>query len=240
MFLLSAILAIFTKVFPERSGHEPLYELAFAEPAIDFVACKQDDVDVFGAFEMLCRDFPYATCEEGVRQVGHGTGVGRYGEKGFPLSVAVTGFFEEFTPCSFERTGVGGVDDACNEFNECFAKSMAVLAYEHEVLVFRQSDDVDPLGVFEDVEFGVYGAVGQTYGILPHGKPRTAVEILAVEYVPVFVVIGIVHRMTVLDFVALVELPIFALHGEELVVRAVFYDSSTFEHNDLVSVAYGT
>ena len=53
LFLRSSALFIFAKEFPERSRHQPLYELAGLETSVNFVTTEKDDVDVFRFLKVL-------------------------------------------------------------------------------------------------------------------------------------------------------------------------------------------
>ena len=79
---------------------------------------------------------------------------------------------------------------------------MAVLPLDDETAVLGDGDDIDPVGVFEDVELGIDVAVGQLYLVPAGGEPRAAEEVLALEHSPslvihVFVRVGIHDSMCV-------------------------------------------
>ena len=64
---------------------------------------------------------------------------------------------------------------------------MAVLVDEDEASVARDGDDVDPVGIFEDVIVGNAASVGQFEALVADREPRFAREVFAREDFPLAV-----------------------------------------------------
>ena len=58
---------------------------------------------------------------------------------------------------------------------------MAVLADEHKASVLRAGNDVHPVGIFQNVVFGIFRTVGQAHMVATCGEPRATDEVFGVE-----------------------------------------------------------
>ena len=71
-----------------------------------------------------------------------------------PISVAVTGFLEQFPLGGDEWGGVFLFADTGAKFVSRNTQAMTVLAYKYEFLLFGDCDHVDPFWIFEYIIFG--------------------------------------------------------------------------------------
>lgn len=75
-------------------------------------------------------------------------------------------------------------DYACGNFIACLAEPVAELPFHDILPVFVNGYDVDPVRVFENVEFRVDSPVGKPYGVLSDRKPRASEQVFARHRLP--------------------------------------------------------
>ena len=65
---------------------------------------------------------------------------------------------------------------------------MAVLAFHDELPILCDGDHIDPVGVFEYVEFGVNSPVRESHLVMPYCQPRSPEQVFAADSLPFAVV----------------------------------------------------
>ena len=112
------------------------------------------DTQVFCRFKVLDCDGFDIRGKITVSLVGMGARIDTYYHQFAPISVAVTGFLEQFPLGGDEWGGVFLFADPGAKFLSRNTQAMTVLAYKYEFLLFGDCDHVDPFRIFEYIIFG--------------------------------------------------------------------------------------
>lgn len=164
---------LFGEVFPQGAEHRSLNDLAVLHEAEDFVGVEEMECNVFGSFEVLVGQAADAGGDEAVAEIGAGAGVWGGYHIQCPCAFAVAGLLEEF-PAGCLLRGLAAFAHSCRDFVAYFAAAVAVLALQYHAAVVCDGDDVDPVGVFEHIVFGVDHSVWKLYPVTAGGEPGTA------------------------------------------------------------------
>lgn len=74
--------------------------------------------------------------------------------------------------------------DSCRDLVADFAAAVTVLTLEYHPAVVRNRYDIDPVRIFQNVEFRIYDPVGQHYLVAAGSKPGPSYQVLAFQNTP--------------------------------------------------------
>lgn len=149
-------------------------------------SCARQEMhaQVLRRVEVLFADLLDSRGEEAVGEVGVCRGVGRYGHEQPPFAAAVTRLLGQLALRRGEHRPVGGFRHPGGRLVGGLSESVAVLVDEDEPSVARDGDDVDPVGIFENVIVGNAASVGQLEAFVADREPRFAREVFARQDFP--------------------------------------------------------
>lgn len=176
-------------VFPQRGDMESLDDAASCHDVEKLGFCQNLDRDVLCILQAWFSKSFYIACNEAVRVIGMGTGVGGECHEVFPCSASVTGFFKQFPSGGLHGGTVLRFRDASAKFVVDAGECVAVLLFHDKASVACDSDHVDPVGIFQDMVGWDFFAVGEEYIFFPDGKPWFPVDVGTPQNLPFFKII---------------------------------------------------
>lgn len=91
----------------------------------------------------------YISGKKAIGQIGMSTWIGRDHHIFLPVSLAVSGFFPQFTLGGYQRGSILLFTNACTKFITGLFYSRTILAHKHELAFFRNGNRIHPVGILQ-------------------------------------------------------------------------------------------
>ena len=111
-----------------------------------------------------------------------------------PLPSAISGLLVKFPHCSLKRR-FPGIDHTCHQFVVGLPYCVPVLVLHHELPVFGDRNDIDPVGKLQNEPFRDNGSRRKLHPFLPEIHPSPLVEqFFALQDLPLAVFRFLYHK----------------------------------------------
>jgi len=145
-----------------------LNEFATQEHCRNVLKGEQLHIEALSSIKMRLADFLYATHQKTVCSVVCACRIAaeRIQQRPFPTTIA--GFFQQFALSSGKRRGIGLFQNSAWYFPCRLAKTVTILAFQNDIIILGNGNDVHPIGIFQHIVFGNNPAIWKFKTFLSH------------------------------------------------------------------------
>ena len=134
----------------------------------------------------------HAFRQKAVREIGHGTGIGRNLHNLLPLPFSVARFFHQL-PFGGLQGRFSGFHHPAGQLVACHAHGMPILPLHHKLAFCGYGNHIHPVRVFHYIVFGIYAAVRQLYFVSSGREPGPSNQVFRGQDFPLFRIVFGVH-----------------------------------------------
>ena len=128
----------------------------------------------------------YISGKKAIGQIGMSTWIGRDHHIFLPVSLAVSGFFPQFTLGGYQRGSILLFTNACTKFITGLFYSRTILAHKHELAFFRNGNRIHPVGILQYIILRDMIPIGKQHIFATYSQPRTAKQVFTAHRFPCF------------------------------------------------------